>query len=160
MKPILLFFGLSLALALSGCSTENSHMEAEKKTAENDEGKSANLHLLDQELEEISAADWESLHLSKSDFDEFLSGLTEQGEHGFEQVSKVEMKAEDIRLVLGNADGETLDNLMVAPFLDTKVRQAYLQSDYFKGQQPLIIIMDGGGTVLSETNEPLQLATP
>lgn len=160
MKTILLFFGLSFTFLLNGCSAGNNLMEAEKTTAENREAKSSNLHLLEQELEEISAADRESLHLTKSDFDEFLSGLSEQGEQGFEQVAKVEMKAENIRLVLDNADGETLDNLMAAPFLDTKVRQAYLQSDYFNGQQPMIIIMDGGGSVLSETAEPLQLANP
>lgn len=160
MKTILLFFGLALALVLNGCSAENNYMEVQKTAAENGEAKSANLHLLDKELEEISAADWESLHLSKSDFDQFLSGLTERSENGLQQVAKVEMKAEDIRLVLDNNDGETLDNLMAAPFLDTKVRQAYLQSAYFNGQQPMIVIMDGGGTVLSETNEPLELADP
>ena len=65
---------------------------------------SANLHLLDQELEDISAEEWESMHLSETDFDQFLSSLPEKDEKGFQEISEVSMKGTDIRIVLNNTN--------------------------------------------------------
>lgn len=160
MKKILLFFGLSAAIMLAGCSQEDSHMEEQKPVTASGAQESANLHLLDQELEDISAEEWESIHLSEADFDQFLSSLIQENEQGFQEVSEVAMKSADIRIVLNNSEGETLDNLLSAPFLDAKVRQAYLQSAYYDGQQATIRITDAEGTVLSDTNEPLNFAKP
>lgn len=135
-------------------------MAAQSSSAANNIQESKNLHLLDQELENISAEEWESIHLSEADFDRFLSGLPEKDEKGFQEISEVAMKGTDIRIVLNNTSGDTLDNLLSAPFLDAKVRQAYLQSAYFDGQQPAIQITDAAGTVLSDTDEPLDFVKP
>lgn len=159
MKKRMLCFGIAGALLLSGCSQEDAHMETQAAHQATKE-ESANLHLLDQELEDISAEEWESMHLSETDFDQFLSSLPEKDEKGFQEISEVSMKGTDIRIVLNNTNGDTLDNLLSAPFLDAKVRQAYLQSAYFDGRQPAIQIMDSAGTVLSDTDEPLDLAKP
>lgn len=135
-------------------------MAAQSSSAANNTQESTNLHLLDQELEDISSEEWESIHLSEEDFDRFLSSLPEKDEKGFQEISEVSMKGPDIRIVLSNDNGDTLDNLLSAPFLDAKVRQAYLQSAYFDGQQPAIQITDAAGTVLSDTDEPLDFVKP
>lgn len=160
MKKTIAFFGLSAIVLFAGCSQEEAFLEIPKLKSASSEMESVNLHLVKQELEDISAEEWESIHFSKADFDLFLSSLTQKNEEDTQEIKKIEVKSSSIRITLNNTDGESLDNMLSAPFLDAKVRQAFLQSAYYDGQQPTVQITDAAGTVLSDTDKPLELVMP
>ncbi|MDN7244502.1 hypothetical protein QWY16_14315 [Planococcus shenhongbingii] len=157
MKRRIMLIGVASCFWLTACSNVNGDDEASSKAAEE---KSSNVDLLNQPFEEITAQEWETLYLSKEDFDLYLTQLQVKDANGVQEIDEVKMGSGKISIILNNHDGESLDNLMAAPFLDTMVRQVYIRSAYYQGKQPTIIISDLSGTLLSKTVEPLETVNP
>ncbi|MBZ5200546.1 hypothetical protein HU147_04865 [Planomicrobium chinense] len=157
MKKKLLVAGIICSIWLAGCSNG-----IDEKTATDSQApqSSSNLELLDQPFEEITLQEWETIYLTQQDFDLFLSGLAAENAKGAQKVAGIKKDSDEIIITLDNRDGESLDNLMAAPFIDTKVRTAYLHSAYYEGQQPKIIVKDLSGVVLSETSDALEPVGP
>lgn len=157
MKKKLLVAGIICSFWLAGCSNGIEEKTAmDSQTAQS----SANLELLDQPFEEISLQEWETIHLTQEDFDLFLSKIAAEDAKGAKKVAGIKKDSDEIIITLDNSDGESLDNLMAAPFIDTEVRTAYLHSAYYEGQQPKIIVKDLSGVVLSEASEALEPVGP
>lgn len=109
-------------------------------------------------FDEITEEDWAKLDLSKKQFDEFLTTMTEPDEETGEiTINKAEMTDDKtIELTFNNSDGDTLENQMTAPFMDAIIREVYKHSAYFKDKEPTIVIKDLSGFKVMENSEPLE----
>lgn len=157
MKKNLFLAGIISSFWLDGCGGGiGKKSDAEFQSAQN----STNIELLDQPFEEITLKERESIHLSHGDFDLFLSRLSSENAEGSQKIAGIKKDSEEIIITLDNRDWESLDNLVAAPFIDTKVRTAYIHSAYYGVQQPKIIVKDLSGIVLSEASQALEPVGP
>lgn len=157
MKNKILLIGIVCSFWLTGCSGSiEGKSEVDVHAAQN----STNIELLDQPFEQIALNEWEIIYLSYEDFDRYLSRLPIENTEGVQEIAGIKMGSEDITITLNNRDGESLNNLVAAPFIDTKVRKVYTHSAYYEGDQPTIIVTDLSGIVLSKATEPLEFVYP
>lgn len=162
-------FALSLGLVafggiLAACGGEEDSAKKVEDPKENtaaveEEEEGSGFESLEgKKPEEITAEDWEKVDLSKKQFDKFLKGMTEPDEETGEiNINKAEMTDDKtIELTLNNSDGDTLENSMTAPFMDAFIREFYKHSDYYKDEEPTIIVKDLSGFKIMENNKPLE----
>lgn len=152
MKIIMCLTVLPLFLLLASCSAED---EAATEAAVSAESGSFNLKILEENLEDITPEEWDSLQLSKADFNHFLKSLKETPSKTMQELADVEIADETIHVTINNTEGNSLDNVIAAPFIDTWIRQAFIHSDYFDDQQPVIRISDLSGELIAEQSDSL-----
>lgn len=103
---------------------------------------------------DITEEEWQTLQLSKTDFDAFLDELLVDEEGLFNEVA---FDGQTIEFVLKSADGESIENQITAHFMDALVRAFYMRSDYYQNEkQPLIIFSDAKGVLILENDKPLE----
>lgn len=152
MKNTMCFIAVPLFLLLASCSTED---ETTLETAVSRENGNFDLEILEEDLEGITPEEWNSLQLSKPDFDHFLLQLTETPSKTMQELADIKIAGETIKVTINNSNGLSLGNLTAAPFIDTWIRQAFIHSGYFAGQQPVIRISDLSGELIAEQSGPL-----
>lgn len=178
IKKLKSIFVASLILLLMGCSREvenNSDVntldsdsaeeieEVEMEEEENWEDAVGDIDLAEEDFDEI---EWDKVHLTKAQFDDFLNEMRknymevdEEDENDIEiQVLGIEFDGKTIEYIITSADE---DNFMTEfaqgmyiLMLDGFTRQFYLHSDYSNGEQhPTIIFNDEDGSVITENND-------
>lgn len=161
--------GLSLALGLTlaACGPDETAKKVDdpKEESSEESGKNSNNNengldaIKGKSLDEITAEDWAKINLSKKQFEEFLSTLTEPDkETGEININKVEMLDDStIEIILNNSDGDTFENQILSPIMDAFVREVYKHSAFYKDKEPTIIVKDLTGYKIMENDKPLEL---
>lgn len=110
--------------------------------------------LMDQDLGELTTEDWNSLQLSKEQFNQMLTELIEDEEENnpFKEIALLDDRT--LKVVFNNSDGESFENLLFAPIFDGVLRNLYMRSSYFQNeQQPVIRFVDGSGKLIAENED-------
>src|SRR5699024_8700780 len=168
----------SLILLAMGCSREVENNkdtnisntdsteeieEVEMEEEANWEDAVEDIDLAEEDFDEI---EWDKIHLTKAQFDDFLNEMRNN------QMEVDEEDENDIEIqVLGiEFDGKTIEYTVTSAYednfmtefaqgmyilmLDGFTRQFYLHSDYSNGEQhPTIIFNDEDGSVITENND-------
>ncbi|GAA3407805.1 hypothetical protein ACFFNY_11415 [Paenibacillus hodogayensis] len=124
--------------------------------AEADASKNADT-LKDKKLGELTAADWDKLHLSKKDFDKLLAGLdrTAEPESPFQKISMP--NGSTLEITLAPNDVGEFGNALLVGIFDPILRNLYMHSSYYTGnKQPLIRFLDSSGSVIKENSDFIQ----
>lgn len=129
---------------------------------ENWEEAIGDITLTEDEFEDI---DWDNIHLTKAQFDDFLNEMRqnqmeidEEGEMDVEiKILGIEFNGDVIEYTITSTDETDFANefarAMYILMLDGFTRQFYLNSDYSNGEQhPTIIFYDEAGSVITENN--------
>ena len=120
------------------------------------------ISLTEDEFEDI---DWDNIHLTKAQFDDFLNEMRknqmevdEEGEMAVEiKILGIEFNGDVIEYTITSTNETDFTNefarAMYVLMLDGFTRQFYLNSDYSNGEQhPTIIFYDEEGSVITENN--------
>lgn len=182
VKNLKSIFVTSLILLLMGCSREvenNNHTnttnsdraekieEVEMEEEERWEDAVGEIDLAEEGFDEI---EWDKIHLTKAQFDDFLNEMRknsmevdEEDENDLEiQVLNIEFDGKTIEYTVTSAEEDNFMSEfaqgMYILMLDGFTRQFYLHSDYSNGEQhPTIIFNDEDGLVISENNDFIEI---
>lgn len=144
------------ASALPAAPAAPATSSSPAKEADSDVSQNADA-VKDKDLTQMTAADWEKVHLSKKDFDKLLSELGNKtdAENPFQNIAMPDDRT--IEITLAPHDGGAIGNALFVGIFDPVLRNLYMHSSYYSGnKQPLIRFLDSSGNVIKENSDFVQ----
>lgn len=106
---------------------------------------------LEAKLNMWTTEELEGVPLSKKEFNQLLTEMIEEDDEAnpFREITLLDEQT--LKVVFNNSDGDSLENMLIAPIFDGVLRNLYMSSTYYQNeQQPIIQFVDSSGELIAE----------